>query len=237
MASPIALAHGIEYLEIPYSRMITYSESPCICLAVAAKEFIKSTPRKAFYENRYQGKKKAKPDYRQYSTPVSKERALHLLQTAGLEVDWRGAGYPTYHGGGFQQYQHMRVSKYTMVSDWLFDLQSISNGEKNVPSLNLESVQDAFAAAGLVYDKMIEVLEVPRLSIVSGYVSPANPYFKKDNDWREKMFSFAVNVPESMAVEQAADDLNMSSTTGTQYAYDQDGFLLAVVDVEGELNA
>lgn len=195
IGSPIALAHAIDYLDIPYSRMITYSESPFLCLAVSADEVVAERPRKAFYENRYTGKPKVKPDYRQYSTPQARTRAFEELQERGLPNDWRGAGYPTYHGGGFQQFHHRRVSKYTMVSDWLFDLKSISTGEKNIPSLQMDSVQDAFAAAGLVYDWMTDYCAVPRMSIVGGYVSHTNQYFDPANDWRSGFLEFKVNPP------------------------------------------
>lgn len=198
IGSPIALAHGIDYLDIPYSRLITYSESPYICLAVSAQELVADAPRKAFYENRFLGVPKAKPAYYQYMTPQAKSRAFELLQEHGLQHPWEGAGYPTYHGGGRKQYHHMRVSKYTMVSDWLFDLKSISNGAKNIPSLNLDSVQDAFAAAGTVYDYLLGHLNTPRLSIVEGYVSHTNPYFDPMNDWRKSMITFCIMPPEHL---------------------------------------
>jgi hypothetical protein len=200
IGSPIGLAHAIDQLDVPYSRLITYSESPYVCLAVSARELIADDPRKAFYENRYQGVPKVKPDYRTYSTLKARNKAFELLQEKGLEHPWQGAGYPTHHGGGFRQYQHMRVSKYTMVSDWLFDLKSISKGAKNIPSLNLDSVQDAFAAAGMVYDWLIDATGVPRLSILSGYLSHTNPHLSKahdaNDDWRQGIIHFAVATPE-----------------------------------------
>ena len=57
-AAPIFLAHEIDE-KYDYSRMITYSESPFICVATQLSEGDK--PRKAFYENRYTGEKGAKP--------------------------------------------------------------------------------------------------------------------------------------------------------------------------------
>jgi hypothetical protein len=90
-----------------------------------------------------------------------------------------------------------------MVSDWLFDLQTISNGAKNIPALNDQSVLDAFAAAGTVYDHVLKC-GPKRLSIVSGYVSPSNPYFNKDNDWRESDITFDVIPPASISAEVLA---------------------------------
>lgn len=235
IGSPIALAHLIDYVDIPYSRLITYSESPYVCVAVSAAEYVRDKPRKAFYENRYEGKPKVKPGYLQYATYQAKVRALERLQNEGLEHDWQGAGHPTYHGGGFRQYQHMRVSRYTMVSDWLFDLQSISNGAKNVPALNLDSVQDALAAAGLVYDWMIDTLEVKRLSIVGGYVSPTNPYFNPENDWRGLVISFSVNPPEGYDPVGIAAVLNRKSNGPTRF--EPNGFfVIATVFVDNVLD-
>jgi hypothetical protein len=129
----------------------------------------------------------------------AKAQALEQLQTYGLPHGWEGDGHPTYHGGGFQQYQHRRVSAYTMVSDWLFDLKSISEGHKNVPALNLDSVQDSFAAAGIVYDELLDLLDIPRASIIQGYVSHLNPSYSPANDWRGKHIQFTVMLPDGCA--------------------------------------
>ena len=231
IGSPIALAHSIDALDIPYSRLITYSESPYLCLAVSAKEVIADQPRKAFYENRFMGKPKAKPEYRQYATPAAKQRALQQLQDEGLPFPWQGGGFPSYHGGGRCQYQHMRVSKYTMVSDWLFDLKSISNGKKNIPCMHMDAVQDAFAAAGATYDAMIDALKLPRMSIVEGYVSHLNPSSADFNDWREPRIRFCVAPPKGMSAREAAKALEWELPDGAQFTED-DGFLVALVDVE-----
>lgn len=238
LASPIALAHAIDYLDIPYSRLITYSESPYLCVAVSAKEVVADQPRKAFYENRYQGRPKEKPEYLQYATLAAKTKALRMLQEQGLERDWRGAGYPTYHGGGTKQLHHVRVSKHTMVSDFLFDLQSISNGAKNIPAMNLDAVQDAFAAAGTVYDWMLKRLDTPRLSIVSGYVSHTNPYFKSEFDWRMETIPFSVSMPECghTTLDYAVEELNDLTNAGVQFTHDG-SFITAVVNVNAVLSS
>lgn len=236
-SSPVALAHWINYADIPYSRLITYSESPYLCIAVSEREARMQAPRKAFYENRYTGVPKGKPDYRQYSTPKAKNDALDALQTHGLPVDWRGKGYPTYHGGGRQQYQHMRVSAYTMVSDWLFDLKSISEGHKNIPSLNLESVQDSFAAAGIVYDWILDHLGIPRASIIEGYVSHLNPSFDKNNDWRSEFNRFKVMLPDGMDERETTDKLfDHPMADAVEFGWDN-GALVVHLDVESVLRA
>lgn len=241
VGSPIALAHAIDYLGVPYSRMITYSESPYVCLALSDTEVRKDRPRKAFYENRFTGRAKVKPDYRQYASAFAKSKAFEELQTNGLDHDWQGAGHPTYHGGGRSQYQHARISKYTVLTDWLFDLKSISNGEKNIPSMSYDAVQDAFAAAGLVYDWMVETLEVPRLSIVEGYVSHLSKYSHDYNDWRDSTIRFVVSVPteggnadESIGHRLAW--LELWSHAGVQFTIEA-GYIVVVVDVNTVLSS
>jgi hypothetical protein len=206
VGSPIALAHAIDQEDIPYSRLITYSESPYLCLALSSEEVYRRQPRKAFYENRYQGRKGGKPEYIQLSNQGARDRHFTQLQELGLEHPWEGEGYPTYHGGGRRQYQHMRVSKYTMISDFLLDLQSIANGAPNVPALNQDSVLDSFAAAGMVYDRIIDGCEIRRASIVAGYVSHLNPYFDSSNDWRTDFIQFTI-VPPGNA-DAMADYIN-----------------------------
>jgi hypothetical protein len=209
--SPIALAHGIDKMCVPYSRMITYSESPYICLAASSKEIARDEPRQAFYENRFIGKPKVKPDYRQYATRQAKQRASDDLEAKGLPHGWVGAGYPTHHCGGFRAFHHIRVSDYTMVSDWLFDMKSISEGHKNIPALDNIKVEDAFASAGLVYDRMLELSGALRLSIVEGYVSRSNPSFNPELNWYGGEFQFAVIPPASMSPEElkeAVDELS-----------------------------
>lgn len=231
VTSPIALAHGIDYLDIPYSRILTYSESPYLCVAVSAEEVRKGAPRKAFYENKFNGVPKAKPTYSQLSTPAARARHLLQLQEQGLEHPWQGGGYPTYHGGGRCQYQHQRCSKYTMISDWLFDLQSVTQGAKNIPCLHLDSVQDAFAAAGLVYDWLIDCMGVPRASIVAGYVSHLNPYSDDDgSDWRKPVIKFTLNLPD-------AKMFSFGDPAGVKTYYDHnDEFLEVTVDVDTVLS-
>lgn len=185
--APIALAHGVDMLgDIPYSRIITYSESPYICVAASAREIAAGKPRRAFYENRFEGQPKVKPAYTSLSTPQARQRHFERLQENGLPAHWEGAGFPTYHGGGRKQYHHIRVSNYTMVSDWLVDLQSIAEGHANAPELASHAVQDSFAAAGIVYDLIRASSGIPRLSITAGYYNPENPNFTRHNDWRTR---------------------------------------------------
>lgn len=163
-APPIKLAHAIDE-SLPYSRMITYSESEYICLASQINEG--DTPRKAFYENRYTGKKGAKPQYIKKSATAAGRKAQGDAIPSTL--DWKGAGYPTYHGGGFRQSHHKRVSRFSVVSDFLYSTHGIREGIANVPSISKHGA--SFRQAGEFYDALLEKLDVPRVSIVRAFES------------------------------------------------------------------
>lgn len=161
---PIKLAHAIDE-QYAYSRMITYSESPYICLATQLNEGDK--PRRAFYENRFTGKEGAKPTY--IRKPTSDAARRKAGQEIPLSLDWRGAGYPTYHGGGIRQYQHTRLSRYSVLSDFLYSTKGVCEGVANVPS-HKQGLR-VFKDAGKFYDRLLEELDVPRVSIVRAYES------------------------------------------------------------------
>lgn len=161
---PIKLAHDIDE-HWGYSRMITYSESPFICVATQINEGDKH--RKAFYENRYTGKKGAKPLYIKKSATAAGRKAQGAEIPSSL--DWEGAGYPTYHGGGIRQFQHRHVSRFAVVSDFLYSTHGIREGIANVP--NLADSMGIFQEAGEFYDRLLEILDVPRISIVRAFES------------------------------------------------------------------
>lgn len=200
--SPTALAHAIDQAGIPYSRLITYSESPFLCLAISATECDSGDPRRAFYENRFEGTARAKPEYRQLSNERARERAFTQLYEQGLPADWRGNGFPSYHGGGIRQYQHTKVSKYTTALDWLFNLKSISEGHKNAPVLTSDPVLDSFAAAGMVYDHILDHLGLKRLSILGGFLSRTHPDFDPDADWsKARWITLELGAPQGSFVD------------------------------------
>lgn len=200
--APIALAHEIHAGDYPYSRLITYSESPYLCIAASAEEIAKGEVRKAFYENRYAGVAGVKPLYKSYATSQAKEKARQTLDDSGLTNGWRGIGYPSYHGGGRKQYHHHRISKYTMLSDWLFSLKSITNGTRNIPALNCEKTMSAFRAAGAAYDYMVEMSSISRFSIVMAYEARPLPGRGQDfNNWSTGDAFFHVEVPGDMNAE------------------------------------
>jgi len=205
--SPVQAAHGIDRdMRLPYSRMITYSESPYICIAANYEELgsIKDgthRPRRAFYENRYEGKPGKKPKFINMRSQRAKDE--QYLQSIAMEPHgeflWRGAGYPTYHGGGRKQAQHRRVSRYTMLSDWLFDNESVAQGRANYPFVNkaeLQCVEDSFLAAGMVYDKLLAETCSSRFSIIQGYrhETKSKNIFK----WRGERIGFTLRAPSGL---------------------------------------
>ena len=161
---PVKLAHDIDE-HFGYSRMITYSESPYICVATQIAEG--DNYRRAFYENRYLGKKGAKPQFiKKSASSAGRKKQGDAIPSS---LDWKGAGYPTYHGGGIRQFQHRRVSRFSVVSDFLYSTHGIREGLANAP--NLAGYMEVFQEAGEFYDKLLEVLDVPRVSIVRGFES------------------------------------------------------------------
>ena len=218
LSSPIYAAHKIDHsLNLPYSRLITYSESPYLCIAARHWEIEAwkegGDTRRAFYENRYPGRKGAKPEYINMRSDKAKEaayRALKQSHAEGKPFPWKGVGYPTYHGGGQRQLHHIRVSKYTMVTDWLFDAESIMSGHRNNPCLNNEEVKHAFCAAGAVYDRLLLETMAPRYSIVQGYIAPHNPRLKGENplfDWRSDRIGFVIVPPNDRWDDGEFDDI------------------------------
>lgn len=199
--APIVLA--FDYMRtMPLSRLITYSESPYMCLAVSAKEVDQGEARGAWYENRYAGHAKVKPQYLKYPSDTIRNRAWTKLQNEGLPHGWTGAGYPTYHGGGNRQLHHIRASEYTMVSDWLFDETFVEDGKRNIPALTNAKVKEAFELAGKTYDWLLKMSGYPRLSIVSAYTSHVTPGWMEGRDWREGDVSFEIVPPGYVTPEK-----------------------------------
>jgi len=193
---PIITAHEID-LEMSYSRMITYSESPFICVATRHSEVSQGFGRRAFYENRYTGVTGAKPQFITKSkSQQSREEEYAWLLSEGLPVDWRGAGYSTYHCGGARQLHDRRTSKYTVLTDFLYNTVAVRDGIANIPSLTAGN-RKIFEAAGALYDEILIGMAVPRISIVDGYIGhrlaerlPESPL------WGYDRFSFTIAIPD-----------------------------------------
>ena len=194
--APVFVAHDIDE-KYGYSRMITYSESPFICVATQLDEG--DSPRKAFYENRYPGKSGAKPLFiKKSATAAGRLKQKQALQ---LEHDWEGAGYPTYHGGGLKQFQHYRTSRYSVASDFLYSTHAIREGIASAP--DMRRVGGVFEDAGLAYDALLRKLDIPRLSIVRAFESfrfNDYPLFS----WKEH-FAIDFKPPEYLTANDVAD--------------------------------
>lgn len=152
---------------LPASRIITYAESPCICVSTRAEEVSKGDPRRALYENRYVGGRK--PQY----IPYSNSPRTRASQKAEIELkhDWRGQGYPSYHGGGIRQAQHIRTSKYTLLSDFLMSPEAMREGYANMPPSLTGRGLVRFKRAGAVIDTLLQETGARRLSIVQAFQS------------------------------------------------------------------
>lgn len=206
---PIYAAFWIDE-NLPTSRTITYSESPCICVATRREEIKKGDPRRALYENRYVGERK--PLYIPYSNN-GRKRTEQKAQVDLTHV-WQGNGYPTYHGGGIMQAQHIRTSKYTLLSDFLMSPEAMSQGFVNMPPLSPTGPNDElmptqrtmarFIRAGLVYDSLLEATGARRLSIVQAYQSETWRGEAKSN-WKDGAYVCIV-PPESMEPDTLAHE-------------------------------
>ncbi len=213
--APIMFA--LEHLsDLPLSRLITYSESPCICVAVSADEVETGTVRGAWYENRYQGQSGQKPRYLKYPSAIARERALAHLCECGLDHPWVGKGYPTYHGGGRKQLHHIRASRTTMVTDFLYDEEFMRLGVRNQPSMDNPLVKQAFEIAGKAYDYLLWATGLPRLSIVSGYTSHLSRGGIEGRDWRGDDISFEIVPPSYLTAEQFVDEVVAQDTAPGQ---------------------
>lgn len=220
--APALLSFDIDK-DYPTSRVISYSESPYICVAVRAEEIRQGKPRHALYENRYTGKPKAKPQYINYSNSSD----VRLRQQAQYPDghDWRGGGFPSYHGGGIKQAHHIRTSSYTMLSDFLYSDYAVANGLPNYPyDLRKPCSQRKFQYVGKFIDMLYVQSKIPKISIVAAYENPA---------WGDDRYSFEDRYHLSLACPhnrltyliEAATHLGHRPTR-----IDRDN---AIIDVEG----
>ena len=196
--APITLAFGIDE-KYDYSRMITYSESPFVCIATRLSEK-NNGARRAFYENQYQGTPKVKPKYITYpDNPKTRER---LASAHTLPCDWRGAGYPTYHGGGIRQAQHVRLGRYATLLDFLYSTQCVNEGVKNNPTPDVET-RRRFFHAGKTFSELLTLSGCKRLSIVRAFESHLT-FDESPYNWQEG-FMFQVIPPEGVNPNEIAD--------------------------------
>jgi hypothetical protein len=197
-APAVQAAHIAEL--VPFSRMITYSESPCICFGVNADE---KKPRSALYENRYEGKPRVKPKFithRKMPVPEETEREV-------ARHGWVGAGHPTHHGGGRLQYHHIRLGRFLLLSDCLRAPNKIAEGEHNRPPRDPYE-QGAFTEVAQALDAALHALYCvygAQASIVAtygadyGYVDPAFRPFNRLSSWQKGRGGMILAVPDGDA--------------------------------------
>lgn len=193
--APIRSAFWIDE-NLPVSRVITYSESPFICVASRLEEINSGDYRRALYENRYMGERK--PKYISYSDNPTSRRKQKLA--CDLPHGWEGGGFPSYHGGGIRQVQHIRTGRFSVLSDFLFSSSGVREGCQNVPS---QRARRKFDVAGAVYDELLVVLKLRRMSIIRAYESPTWSRAAQHN-WTDSVW-FCVVPPEGVAPGDVAD--------------------------------
>lgn len=176
---PAHLACEIDQEVTDYSRMITYSESPWICLAVNPDE---KTPKRSFYENRYE-QPGSKPRRIVYSTNPG-ARAVTVDRTLATPLEnWRGSGRPTYHLRGEPQYDHADPNS-TAISTFLYNKTKVHKGAHNRPPTGNTNKYIRFIhninAAGIVLAALEGVLG-RRISVIRAYVHDS-----EDDDWTRR---------------------------------------------------
>jgi len=169
--APIQFLAGLHQESIQFSRVITYAESEWVCIGTRISERDK-TSRLAMYENRYVGTRK--PKYVRYSDNQDTRTSQLVDAVNALEDhDWRGRGWPSYHGGGLRQFEHYRVSRFTHVIDYLYDKNLVHKGMKNTPPLlNKEKFErwlEIAKMAGSVIDTATHHNGLNRPSITKAY--------------------------------------------------------------------
>lgn len=237
--APITYALSLDHLGLPYSRMITYSESPCICLAVNKDEIASGNYRKAFYEYRYEGKPGEKPKNVHHSSAARKFEMLDSLPESGMS--WRGQGHPSYHGGGKRQYHHIRVSTYSVLSDYLYHDDNVMLGLRNIPAISGyhgKATLWAFYVMGSFFDYLLtSYSKAGRLSLLEAYNnSPEGTPFSR---WGTQKLAAMVVARRSFQDKWAsAQALRNFMPSGVAVLDVEDGILFTVnLNTLGEIYA
>lgn len=163
-----------------FERVITYSESPYICVGASR------APVHKWYENRFQGERNRKPGYTRHTGVTIGADSPNLR----LSYDWRGGGHPSYHGNGRQQFHHIRTSVYTMASSWLYNRDKVHYGRTNrVPAhrIRRRNIFQMMECAGIAYDALSRSCD-QRLPIIEGI-----DIDKHGSDWeQDERWSFVI---------------------------------------------
>jgi hypothetical protein len=208
-SSPIMFALEVDDLVDAYARIITYSESPGICVASSTGD---NGDNRAFYENVYEGTPKVKPKFLRHQTGKARDKRYNELVAMGFKHPWKGAGYPTHHGGGEPQFHHIRVSHYTMVSDYMYNRDKVSRGEPNEPTADAVEKMEIL---GHLYDWLIENGDYLRLSIVKAYDRTGHRY----TEYIEGL-SMDLIPPEGRSLEELKGLVDDYSIAGSAFVFD-----------------
>jgi hypothetical protein len=199
---PIGIADRI-YSNLPrdhggLDRMITYSESPYICLAW------NQHAKGKWYENRFTGERGVKP---LFLTHTGRSTSLHL--PVPETADWRGGGWPSHHGGGRRQYHHIRTSMYTVMSDWLYDPIRVHNGRANklpVSTTRHDWIVDCAIQAGQAFDHL-QALANGHVPIIAGLATSRSG----TSNWEENGgWSFTVAFGSDEDIERIVEGLRQN---------------------------
>lgn len=171
--APINTALWIHNNVKKYSRMITYCQSEWMCIATKRAEGgIRN--RLAFYENRFMPDGTCK--YIKHHPPDGDSDVPEYL---ALDAPWRGQGHPPKG----KEYQHVKVSATTFLSDYLYNKHKVHKGIPNLPPVNgfrppfMRNLQ----RAGRIIDRLTEHFRY-RFSIVQAYDANKPEVFVKGFD-------------------------------------------------------
>lgn len=177
-----------------WSRAITYAESQIFCIATRRSESPEHA-RMATYENRWRPGLR-KPHHIKHSPNSLTE------MTNDEEPGWRGKGWPSYHGGGRRQYEHIPTGLMNVLSDFLYDAILVDKGGANRPPIGKRNY-DRFIynvmAASLFYEKL--VYELGRLPIIAAYVNPAARHTQIDRSFDSHWVLDIAVPPESQSID------------------------------------
>lgn len=179
-----------------WSRAITYAESQIFCFGTRRSER-PDKERMATYENRYMG-----PGNRPKHIKIPATRLMnHINKSAN--VDWRGKGWPSHHGGGRRQYEHVPVGSCNVLSDFLYDALCVNKGIPNRPPVGKpgERMMRNVMAAAMFYERI--VMNTGRLPIIAAYVNPASRHCRIDRSFND-YFVIDIAVPPSNLVVDTA---------------------------------
>lgn len=206
---PIYTAHDIDS-EFNYSRLITYAESPYICVGVNALEHDSGSHRLAFYENRYVHKcdKPVHIKYPNFNRGQFKSSVRNEIDYK----NWAGNGYPTMHSLKIRQFQHVRLSKYHTLIDFLYMPEKVAYGIPNAPInsniIERKLVINTLKEAAKALDRVVIYLK-HKTSIVRSFNT-------EDKDWNRR-YSFTIIPPMNVKSDDLAHVLSSHDTIKSVY--------------------